>query len=35
VTTPQFIALAEQLSGIDLDTFFRTWLYDLRRPTVW
>jgi hypothetical protein len=26
VTTPQFIALAEQVSGIDLDHFLDVWL---------
>jgi aminopeptidase N len=34
-TTPQFIALAEQTSGRDLDAFFRTWLYTARKPVSW
>jgi aminopeptidase N len=32
VTTPQFIALANQISGMNLDAFFRAWLYDKGRP---
>lgn len=35
VTTPLFIAFAEQESGMDLGVFFQTWLYDPRRPTAW
>jgi len=31
-TTPQFVALAERISGQDLSTFFREWLYDPDRP---
>jgi aminopeptidase N len=34
-TTPQFIALAEQMSGQDLGAFFQTWLYTPRKPTSW
>ena len=32
VTIPQFIALAERISGKQLDTFFRVWLYTPRKP---
>jgi aminopeptidase N len=32
-TTPQFIALAEQLSGKDLGTLFDDWLYKAERPS--
>jgi aminopeptidase N len=35
VTTPQFIALAEQISGVDLDRFFDVWLYQPDKPTTW
>jgi aminopeptidase N len=35
VTTAQFIALAEQESGIDLRHFFDVWLYDPDKPTSW
>ena len=35
VTTPQFIALAEQDSGMDLDAFFQAWLYQPGKPTSW
>jgi aminopeptidase N len=35
VTTPEFIALAEQLSGMDLDHFFDVWLYQPEKPTSW
>jgi aminopeptidase N len=35
VTTPQFIALAEQVSGIQLDHFFDVWLYQPGKPTSW
>ncbi|NUP04242.1 MAG: M1 family metallopeptidase [Nonomuraea sp.] len=34
VTTPQFIALAERLSGKDLDALFDAWLFQPRRPTL-
>jgi aminopeptidase N len=34
-TTPEFIALAEQISGQDLDAFFNTWLYTAGKPTSW
>jgi hypothetical protein len=32
VTTPQFTALAESVSGKDLDAFFQTWLYTPEKP---
>src|SRR4051794_17068805 len=32
VTTPQFIALAEQVSGQDLTRFFDVWLYQAEKP---
>jgi len=35
VTTPQFIALAERISGLDLDHFFDVWLYRPDKPTSW
>jgi aminopeptidase N len=35
VTTPQFIALAEQESGMDLQHFFDVWVYDPDKPTSW
>jgi aminopeptidase N len=35
VTTAQFIALSEQLSGIDLDNFFDVWLYQPEKPVSW
>ncbi len=35
VTTAQFIALAEQDSGMDLDQFFDAWLYQVGKPTTW
>ena len=35
VTTPQFIALAEKLSGQDLANFFDVWLYQPPKPTSW
>jgi aminopeptidase N len=34
VTTTQFIALAEQLSGKDLGGFFQAWLYDPGKPSA-
>jgi aminopeptidase N len=34
-TTQQFMALAEQTSGQDLDAFFTAWLYTPRKPTSW
>jgi aminopeptidase N len=35
VTTPQFIALSEQVSGMELDNFFDVWLYRPEKPTTW
>ena len=35
VSTPQFIALAEQISGQDLTAFFDVWLYQEGKPTSW
>jgi hypothetical protein len=34
VTTNQFIALAERISGQQLDALFQTWLFTLGRPTL-
>ena len=35
VTTPQFVALAEQIGGMELDAFFDVWLYQPEKPTSW
>jgi aminopeptidase N len=35
VTTAQFIALAEQVSGMQLDHFFDVWLFQPEKPTSW
>ena len=35
VSTPQFIALAEQVSRQDLDHFFDVWLYRPEKPVSW
>jgi aminopeptidase N len=35
VTTPQFIALSEEVSGMELDTFFDVWLRQPEKPTSW
>jgi aminopeptidase N len=35
VDTPQFIALAERVSGRQLDRFFDVWLYQPAKPTSW
>jgi aminopeptidase N len=35
VTTAQFIAVAEQVSGMQLDHFFDVWLYQPEKPTSW
>ncbi|HEY7484406.1 MAG TPA: M1 family metallopeptidase [Streptosporangiaceae bacterium] len=32
VTTPEFIALSERVSGTQLDSFFKAWLFDKGRP---
>jgi aminopeptidase N len=34
VTTPQFVALAERVSGRQLDAFFDAWLYTSGRPEL-
>jgi aminopeptidase N len=34
-TTEQFIALAEQISGRQLDAFFDTWIRSARKPRRW
>jgi aminopeptidase N len=34
-TTPQFIALAERVSGMSLHRLFQVWLYDRGRPAEW
>jgi aminopeptidase N len=34
-TTPQFIALAQRISGMDLSRLFQVWLYDRGRPVNW
>ncbi|GAA2370242.1 M1 family metallopeptidase [Nonomuraea africana] len=34
VTTPEFIALAEKLSGKELDQFFDAWLFDKGKPAL-
>ncbi|MBO2446927.1 M1 family metallopeptidase [Actinomadura barringtoniae] len=33
-TTPQFVAVADKVSGQKLDGFFRAWLYDKGRPSL-
>ena len=35
VTTARFIALSEQLSGMNLDHFFDVWLYEPEKPMSW
>lgn len=35
VSTPEFVALAEQEAGQELDEFFRVWLYQRDKPTAW
>ena len=35
VTTAQFVALAESITGLDLDEFFDVWLYRPEKPTSW
>ena len=35
VTTPEFIALAEQQSGAELGAFFQAWLYTPGKPASW
>jgi aminopeptidase N len=33
-TTPQFISLAERVTGQNLSSFFQTWLWDQTKPTT-
>ena len=35
VDTADFVALAEQVSGQELDGFFTTWIYTSGKPTTW
>jgi aminopeptidase N len=35
VTTADFVALAEEISGQQLDAFFDAWLYEPGKPTSW
>jgi len=35
VTIPEFVALSEQVSGLELDHFFDVWLYRPEKPTSW
>ena len=35
VTTPQFIALAEKWSGMNLTQFFDAWIFQDAKPTTW
>ena len=35
VTTAEFIELAEEISGQDLDPFFQVWLFEEGKPTDW
>jgi aminopeptidase N len=35
VSTPQFIALAEQIAQQQLDTFFDVWLFRPEKPAAW
>jgi aminopeptidase N len=35
VTTADFVALAERVSGQELDQFFQTWLFEEGRPESW
>jgi aminopeptidase N len=34
VTTAEFVELAEQVSGRDLDNLFQAWLYTPERPAL-
>ena len=34
-TTADFTALAEEISGQDLEPFFQVWLHDAQKPTDW
>jgi aminopeptidase N len=35
VATSGFVAAAERISGMELDPFFQTWLYEEGKPTSW
>ena len=35
VTTADFVALSERISGQQLDAFFQTWIYAPVKPTTW
>ncbi|WP_184718954.1 M1 family metallopeptidase [Streptosporangium saharense] len=35
VTTPEFVALAERISGKQLDGLFDAWLFTAKKPTTW
>jgi aminopeptidase N len=35
VTTPEFVTLAERVSGVDLEHFFDVWLYRPGKPRSW
>jgi aminopeptidase N len=35
VTTADFVALAEEIGGNQLDGFFDTWLYTAGKPSAW
>jgi aminopeptidase N len=35
VSTSGFVAAAERISGMELDPFFQTWLYEEGKPTSW
>ena len=35
VTTSDLVALAEEVSGEELDDFFQTWVYEPARPSSW
>jgi aminopeptidase N len=34
VSTPEFIALSERVSGQNLDAFFNAWLYVAEKPAL-
>jgi aminopeptidase N len=34
-TTQEFIALSEEISGLDLSNFFQVWLYTPETPKKW
>ena len=34
-TTQEFITLSEEISGRDLENFFRVWLYTPEKPREW